>query len=218
MKTRITRKTSSNFDVKAVEQDDSAALYGIVRMSRREYPHMVRGICAEFVTDEPRRSIYLNRQPLFFYGDGEDLDRNYRREVPPGLNSKQFEDKPFAPTTYSKFRGLSKPGYLLIPLERMRFGTQQNGLVERVLSEAEDVLPRLVAGLVRVEIVMDNPESMRFFGHVLAPFPKYLKDRMQDRGAFYRNASGRQRPLTEECFTPDLVFVSGGLPDLGKNR
>lgn len=186
-------KTTTGFNVRAVD-GEGGSLYGVVRMIRKRGLFKVYGICGVFEVDEQRENLHFDKESLFFYGSTRDLKKNYYREIPfSDLELKSFKDKSYSEKTYSAdIIGDSEIGFVSIPLEEMRLDHNRKGLVDRLISEAEEKLPNLVNELIRVKIRYDDHNFMKMFGHMFSTFPRDLREKALQNGSFYK-LPGREK-------------------------
>lgn len=180
-------KLNRSFNIKAVEAEDES-LYGIVRMRGKKGVFKVSGICAEFETDEQRENLQLNTEHLFFYGNIRDLDDNYYQELPFSKEElKGFRDKQYSEATLmSQKTKEGEIGYVRIPLQDMQLDLKRRGLVDILVSAAEEELPRLVNELIKVEIRADDSNYMKAFGNMFSVFPAELMKKALQNSSFYK--------------------------------
>lgn len=220
MQRKRQKKLSQIFNLKAVD-DENNTIWGILRMGASDsvYYSKVNGICGVFETDENRKQLWFDAESLFFYGRTKDLMDNYHTHWPPAsLDLTQYIDKPFAQRAHSYcVAGDPKLGYMLIPLDKLGLGASQQSLVDMLVSEVPEQLPKLMNKIVRIQIDTDN---LRTVGKALASVPLELKEKAIENSSFYRNYYARESTTVEIITLPNIVVIStpmGGMPEWAKN-
>ncbi len=233
--TRVTKKITMDFNVRAVDQPDNILL-GAVRMSAKEgWVNWVYGITGMFYAKKDVGLIVFDKGSLFFYGIKDHYNKNALKlqsvggvpisgnmSLPEGPS--RFKDKEYAPSSQTDIRccqGVEKDikfGVLRIPIDQIPFAEKQRRLIGLVGEEAEQQLPTLLEDLVYKTI---NPEHAgRSIGSALFHFPHELSDAANQVNSYYHTRKIKvEEPIKLFADKRPKIWSSptGGLPDWARD-
>ncbi len=181
-----------SFDLKATGgKHPQDPLYGVVRLNAAEGITKVVGLSGFFETDASKQQAYWYDKALFFYGTVDDLIKNYRQDLPAGLQLEQYRNRYHQrmygePSPNQSTISDSRNGFYLIPLEQMKLSSSQRSFIQqRVIPATKNRITFTLERLLRQtkgrkgEFRYELSTSFRFM-------PEELKKDVEEQGSYFK--------------------------------
>ena len=181
----------------------------------------VMGICIIFQYNPKSRELFLDHDHPFFYGNELDFTKNYglvgeyntRRHPFNPDELAAYLDKPYAATFERQAKKGS--GFYFVPIDEMRLGSSQKGLVRKLMEKAVLEMPTWVANLEVVHKSLDDVKERKSFNAHFASFPQALREAAIEEGSFLTFWTNLETRTREELRLPTAHIIYspvGGLP------